>query len=518
VSDIDSLRRRALSAHQAGKLSEAETLYKEMLARAPASADSWRLYGICLLHDNRPRDAVEALGRSVALNGDDAETLYALGAAFRACGLHDEALARFEAALIVQPDHAGAHNAMGSVWQHKGKMELAERAYRRSLACDDAQIDASLNLGTLLLSEDRAADAVPYLSRAAKSPTHSQTALLRLGRAHRLLRDETAALAAFDTALAADPQDAHAGYDRALSLLALDRFAEGFDALEARTRRSDMRPWPTGTPIWDGGDIAGKRVFVFAEQGQGDQLQFVRYVPLLADKGARVTLEAHPRLRPVLQTLRGVDKIVTFGAEPAGHDFIAPLLSLPRHLGPAPAAAGADPYLAAPDGPEILSVRSGTGPLRIGLVWSGNPQQPTNPRRSCSLDDLRPLADLTGVALYSLQKGSAATDLRLASWAGTITDLGPLLTDFGATARTLDALDLLITTDTAIAHLAGAMGNAAWVLLSYTADWRWSEGQTTPWYSSLRLFRQPKPGDWASVVEAVGRALEAERESLQSRA
>jgi hypothetical protein len=261
-----------------------------------------------------------------------------------------------------------------------------------------------------------------------------------------------------------------------------------------------------------GEPVAGATLLVHAEQGLGDTIQFVRFLAPLERQGCRVVFETQPRLKPLLAGLEGVDVLIGRGEPRPEHDCQIELMSLPGRLGVTLETLPAEvPYLwASPERVEFWRRIAGAGKRHIGLVWSGNPDNQTNRRRSLALKDLAALGELPGVALYSLQRGEAAAELKEAPFpvmnleeeAGEITD----------TAAMMESLDLVITVDTLTAHLAGALGRPVWLLLPYAADWRWMEdAERTVWYPTMRLFRQRVRGDWAGVIERVAREIGCSR-------
>ncbi len=495
----------AVAKHGAGDARGALGDYQAILDDDPANARAWHYAGVAHHQLGDPQKAIGCLQRAAQLDPDAADSAFALGVAFQGAGKLAEAFARFERALIARPDFADAHNGIGAVCQRRGDAAEAERAYRRALAIDPKHADALGNLGGLLAAFGRFDAAETVFARLVRNRPDDATAQWQHGRALRGANRPDEALVSLDRAQSLAPDDPRIGYDRALSLLHLERYPEGFAAWECRTRRADMRPRPKELPVWDGGPIEGKRAWLFAEQGQGDLIQYLRYARLVAERGAEVIAEVHPGLIPVARTAEGVSKVVPYGAAPAA-DVLVPCLSLPRYFGTTvETVPDRFPYLSAP--PGALPALPGAG-RKIGLVWSGNPQQPQNRWRACAFDDLVPLVDLPETTFFSLQKGSAAADRLLHEAGDGVFDLGPSLTDFGVTARVLGGLDLLITTDTAIAHLAGALDRPAFLLLAHHADWRWGRGtDRSPWYRSLRLFRQTTPGDWAGVVARVRSTL-----------
>jgi hypothetical protein len=321
------------------------------------------------------------------------------------------------------------------------------------------------------------------------------------------------ALGCYQLALWLKPDSAAARYNRSLALLQAGRWTEGWAEYEYRWRRGSMPQRHTDRPRWDGADLAGKTIVLWCEQGLGDAIQFARYAPAVKDRGGRIVLECPPQLAALLVTCPGVDAVVAEGQPLPVFDMQAPLLSLPALFGTTPEnLPAAVPYLAAePDRVETWRQRlEGVAAFRVGVCWQGNRFLRGDRHRSFPLASLAPLAAVPGVRLVSLQKGPGADQLKAARLA--VVDLGDELDPppggFRDTAALLKSLHLVVSCDSAVAHLAGAMGVPVWLALSTMPDWRWLLGRAdTPWYSSVRLFRQERLGDWAGVFAQMAAEL-----------
>jgi tetratricopeptide (TPR) repeat protein len=319
------------------------------------------------------------------------------------------------------------------------------------------------------------------------------------------------------------PDDALLHFNHALVLLEAGRYAEGFAEYEWRWRLPEFQARRTdfGRPAWDGGDPRGRTILVHTEQGLGTNVQFIRYAPLVAARGGKVVLLCPPGLAPLLQTVEGVAAVIPNGQPLPPFDLHAPMASLPRLLGTTfdtiPARV---PYLAADPARvatwrERLAADGPTG-FRVGLIWAGN--QKPDPARTCPLSAFAPLARMTGVQFYSLQKGDTAVEARRPPEGLALLDLSDALHDFADTAAAIANMDLIISVDTSVAHVAGALGKPVWTLLPYLADWRWGVDRAdSPWYPTMRLLRQAKQGEWAGVLEGVAGDLRARVSSMSRR-
>lgn len=308
-----------------------------------------------------------------------------------------------------------------------------------------------------------------------------------------------------------EPREYEVHRNLGFDLLTEGHLLEGFQELEWRLRCPSYlvaEGIPTlSVPRWDGSRLDGKTVLLWAEQGYGDNIQFIRYVPMMVERGGLVAVVCPPVLRRLFMTVKGVYTIYTTPEEFAGasYDYHAPIFSLPYIFGTALETIPAGPYLTSVESTVRLKPSAA---LKVGLVWAGNPEHANDWRRSLSLAYLLPLLQQPGVSWYSLQVGPATREIKRLGLSDEIQDLSPQLQDFADTADAINQLDLVISVDTAVAHLAGALGKPVWILLPAGADWRWLEHRTdSPWYPSARLFRQPWPGNWVGVVMAVRGAL-----------
>jgi len=422
-------------------------------------------------------------------------------------GRIDGAVRAFAAAIRLDAADAAAHGNLGAALRRQGKSAAAVVCHRRALALAPEVAGHHSNLGNALRDLGQLDQAVGHFLRAVELAAEDFSFRYNLALGWRDLGRHGAALALLEELSALRPDDPEVAWDLALSRLYLADYRRGFAGYEARHRldRAVARTLPG--PRWDGSaDLAGKTLFLLAEQGFGDALQFFRFVAMVAARGARVVVEAMPELAPLFAAQPGVAAVVVKGAPPPPYDLWVPLLSLAHPLG----VEWAD--LPAPLPMLIPSVRlahplprpSGTR-LAVGLVWAGK----TTPRdRSWPLETLLPLLEDPRLAVFSLQLGPRAADLAACGADALVRDLGPELTGFAATAAVMAELDLVISIDSAPAHLAGALGRPVWVLLRKVSDWRWrDEGDTTPWYPTMRLFRQPDPFDFAAPVAAIKAAL-----------
>lgn len=453
-ADAAALDRRVLVGlghHKDGRLAEAAAVYRGVLCRMPEHYDALQLLGVATRQGGDDAAAAVRLDRAIRLRPLLSGAIYNRGLALRGQDRLDAAAAAFRAAVVVAPGEGGAYVSLGTVEQGRCRTVASEAAYRRAVALDPADAAARMNLAWVLLITGR--------------------------------------------------------------------LREGWEAFEWRWRRSDftspLRPFTQ--PQWTGGDLAGRTILLHAEQGYGDTLQFLRYVPLVAARGGRVVLECPAALAPLAAAVPGVTRFVTRGEELPPFDLHCPLMSLPRAFGTTlEEIPGAVPYLR-PDPQRVARWRARMaegeggdgGDLRVGLLWAGNPGFKGDRDRSPRLRPLLPLFEVPGVRFFGLQMGDGRQDM-----AGLalprFTDLGAEIGDFGDSAAIMANLDLVISSCTAPAHLAGALGVPLWVLLPFSPDWRWLlEREDSPWYPTARLFRQPRRGDWATVVERVRAALAA---------
>ena len=424
--------------------------------------------------------------------------------------------AGFRAALARDPNIPEALTNLGLLRERAGAVAEAEQAYRQAIALDPACLQNHLNLGVLLLNGKRFAEAEAVHLDALRRAPVSPIAWSNYGVLLACLKREADAEQSYRTALALDSGYAKARFNLAYLLLRQGRFEEGWASLEARDWYMPLDQHFT-CPRWQGEPLAGKSLIIGLEAGLGDMIQFCRYTSQLKAQGAaRIAIVCHPGLKSLFSSLSDADEIFSLEDEvPASAwDYWTPPLSLPHYCRTTLASIPAlIPYLAAdPSRVAWWHSRLPVAGARVGLVWKGNPHFENDADRSLpSLETLAPLGDVEGVHFVSLQKGAGEEEALTPPDGMALLALGRELGDFADTAAVIAGLDLVVCVDTAVAHLAGALGKPCWVLLpDYKTDWRWlAERNDSPWYPRMRLFRQPSAGDWSSTIAAVTEALAA---------
>ena len=570
----------ALRCHQAGHLSEARRLYRQVLAIDPRHADSLNLLGLVAHAEGQHELAASLIDKAIAIDARQApfhsnlgtvrwkqgrpdlavacyrralelgpsypqahfnlatvlwkqgrladaaagfrdalshqpnypEALDNLGTVLKEQGQPDQAMSCYRAAIDLRPHYPEAHNNLGTALLELGQPEQAACCYRNALHLKPDYPEAHCNLGIALWEQGQPEAAIPHYRDALASRPDYTDATLNLGVALKDLGRLDEAVTCFRKVLALEPDHPEAHCDLGLALLAQGEMAEGWGEHEWRWRTPQMRAARRdfAQPQWRGEPADGRTLLIHAEQGFGDTLQFCRYAPLAAACGARVIMEVQPPLVRLLRGLPGVDLIVARGETMPPFDLHCPMLSLPLALGTTlnsiPAAAS---YLCA-DPAQVAAWHSRLGTPaarepRIGLAWAGNPRDHSrglaavDGRRSMAPERLAPLFEVPGPRFFSLQKGGPEAPAHF-----PLTNFMDEMRDFADTAALIENLDLVISVDTAVAHLASVLGKPVWLLDRFDACWRWLAGRRdSPWYPGLRIYRQPRPGDWDPALAEV---------------
>ncbi len=433
----------------------------------------------------------------------------------RALELHraeqlDQALKHYAKAAALDSGHAMAWNNMGVLLRRQGKRKAAAACYRRAVAIAPDDPTHHSNLGNVLRDLGLIEEAERHSARAVALSPDNAGAHHNYGLILQDLGRHQEAIAEFDKAIQLDPASVNFRWDRALNLLMAGELARGFADYEVRWKLPQNPPPNIAAPEWTGESLDGKTILLWSEQGFGDTLQFVRYAPMVKSLGAgQVVLLTQPALVRLLAGAPGLDSVATEGAPSPRFDCHAPLLSLPRLFGTTLETIPAEcPYLKVPAGAGASLRRPDRARLMVGICWAGKPTHKNDLNRSTGIEPFLTLMDEPDIAFYSLQKGPRAADLVTSGAAALVEDLSGRIDDFADTARFIQQLDLVITVDTAVTHLAGALGVPVWVAISAAIDWRWMRGRIdSPWYPSMRLFRQRHPGDWSAPFAEMKAAL-----------
>jgi Flp pilus assembly protein TadD len=454
-----------LTALRDGAMEEAVSLLTQALRRQPAHQGMRRNLVRALLAAERYDQVLLQTGTAILTTQDDAELQFARGTALNATGQHAKACAAFARSLSLQPNHAACWLNMGNASTDLEDLDSAETLYRTAIRLDAKLVEAHVSLGYVLTMQGRLNEA----------------------------------MAACEAAIALRPDFPQAHWNLATAALLNGDLSRGFAEYEWRRQHPRYRldfPALPG-PAWDGSDPTGKTILVRAEQGFGDTIQFARYLPLIDQAGGMPVLVCDPALKPLIASMQGVRTVASTDPIPA-YDTWIDLASLPHVLGTTLATIPTpDRFLRADPGRvECWRARLPAG-RKIGVAFVGNPKHRADRRRSVPLDRIGSLASSSRLTFINLHHGPSANPLGLP-------DLTPWLTDYAETAALVENLDLVVTVDTSVAHLAGALGKPVWILLPHAPDWRWLLERTdSPWYRSARLFRQPAAGDWTSVLAQV---------------
>ncbi len=489
VKDNKNLFQEALKLHQTGNFADAEILYNEILETQPENID----------------------------------TIFFLGTLKLQQGELEEARLLLEKATTLKPDHATAYNNLGTVLKDQDKPDDAVKSYKKSIALKPDYAMAHSNLGNLLKDLGRYDEALENCQCAislqpdyADAHNNLASTLQKQGR-----HDE--AIESYNMAIKYNPESIHTHINRSSALLLTENFKDGWPEYEWRLHTKNCNSGTFHQTQWDGSPLNGKTILVHAEQGFGDTIQFIRYLPMVKNQGGYVIFECQKNLIRLLKNCTGIDKIIEMTSKPnVNFDTHIHLLSLPGIFGTSMDSIPSDtPYITVdPEFAEQWRLKlANNNDFKIGIVWAGRPTFKDH-YRSCSLDDFAPLAEIPGITFYSLQKGPASEEILNPPKDMKIINLDKELTDFSDTAAAMINLDLIISTDTAVVHLAGAIGKPIWSLLHTSSDWRWFlNREESPWYphpnglaglAGMRLFRQSKFNDWNGVFEQVKRILKKE--------
>ncbi len=433
-----------------------------------------------------------------------------LAAQAHRAGRLDEAIASYLRLLSVRPYHAELHNNLGVALRLAGKLEASVSHHRLSLSLDPENPALHSNLGNALRAANRLDEAVKHHFQSITLDRDYAEGFFNLALCLRDLGRLDEAIGCFARALALDPGNHRARVERAVALLMRGELAEGFADYEGRKRLPETPAPDFAQPAWTGEKLEGKRILLYPEQGLTDVLLFVRFARDLKRRGATVIVLCQALLKELLQAADYIDEVVAEGERMPPFDLHASLISLPHLCRPDFAHPAEGPYLAAPDSHRIKLGRLDRARARVGIYWAAMPGQAQDRRRSVPFQHFLDLAGDPELLIFSLQGGTHQKDIQQFGAGGLVHDVGRGIFDFAEAATALSQLDLLISIDAPVAHLAAAMGVETWVLLPAVPDWRWQlGGADRPWYPSARLFRQSGPGGWTPVFAEVRTALEA---------
>ncbi len=511
---FDALNLLGTVKAQLGRMGEAHRLLSAAVKINPRAPGAWANLGQVLLALKRNAEALECLDKARTLDGNDVAILYQHANALLSAGRAQDALVEFREVLARAPRHAEARLNCGIANAALGLHDEAVAEFDAALAMMPGHPGAHYNRGLTLHELGRYAAALDAHDRALVAAPEHAGAWLHRGRALAALNRHDEAVASYGKARAAGKDDPDVHFSEAMALLTLGDYRAGFAKYEARWRRSGMLPQKgRGRPLWLGEyPLPRKTVLLHAEQGLGDTIQFARYVPILAETGAKIVLEVPSELTALLARLDGGATIIARGEVAPPYDVHCPLGSLPLALGTEPDTVPAQiPYLSA-DEASLAKWSARIGALarpRIAIAWSGNVNHFNDRNRSIAFARLEPLfAQGGGAHFISIQRDVRSEDVEKLAGETHVTHVGGELENFTDTSAVIALCDLVICVDTAVAHLAGAMGRPLWVLIPFAPDWRWTlAGETSPWYPTARLFRQSAIGDWDGVIAGVAGEL-----------
>jgi tetratricopeptide (TPR) repeat protein len=478
----DALHSLAAIAYQAGWYDEALDWIARAIASSPNVPHFHNTNGVILEAVDQFDKAVDAYRQALRLKPDHAEAHNNMAIALQAQGKYQDAVTNCEKAVLLQPDYAQPYNTMGFSLEKQGKLTEAFESYQKAVSLKPDYAEAHNHLGVLAHADGRYEEALEHWRRA------------------------------LDT----EPDYAEAHWNLSLALLLTGRLAEGWRQYQWRHNpQLNILTYPhqLSTPRWDGGSFVGKRLLVYYEQGFGDTLQFVRYLPMVKERGGTVVLEVRKPLVALLRQLPGVDQLIEASSDAAPaveFDLHTSLMDLPAVFATTLETVVADvPYICADSAKAAHCAGAISGPgFKVGVVWSGSTDYERNDVRCCRLEHFTPLAAIEGVQLYSLQKGPPAAQVEELAAKLPIINLAEQFYDFADTAAAIENMDLVISADTSVLHLAAAMGKPVWALICSAPAWQWMlDRPDSPWYPTMRIFRQTKPGSWNDVFQNVARQL-----------
>lgn len=443
------------------------------------------------VRDDRQKWAVEQLREAASLHQ---------------AGELGEAIVRYQQVVLAFPNAANVLSDLGVALRASGRADAAIACYRKAIALGHKSAGTWSNLGNAFRDLRRYQEAVSCHQRAVDIDADSVTSIYNLGLSLRDIGETQKALHYIQQAIDLNPDNPEPYWDLSISYLQIGDYERGFDLYDWRNKLARAVPREFKQPEWNGEPLEGRSLYVHGEQGFGDMLQFARFIPQVAREDGDVVIECHPNLVRLFSTVEGTYKLVTSQQDAPDTDLYVSLLSLPRiYRATLDQLSANPPYFNPPEISHFQVAGTGDKRLKIGLMWAGK----LVPRdRSCPLTHFLELAEFPEVSLYSLQMDDRAGDLSKFGASSLITDVAPKISDFADTASVISQLDLVLTIDTAVCHLAGGLGAETWTLLNYVSDWRWLlDRDDSPWYPTMRLFRQPTSNDWGAVFDVVKPAL-----------
>ena len=462
---------------RAGDLAGARAHLLELTAIDQAFAQAWYLLGSVNQLLGNTTECLANYERALRLEPNHVATLNNVGVALQALGMPREAAASLRIAIRNKPDYAEAHSNLGNSLKDQGDLEAAVACYRRAIEIDPNYFDAYNNLGNGLRAQGNLAESVTC----------------------------------YEKALGLKPDNPEMHLNRALAWLQMGDFERGWREYEWRLRCRDFALPPIAAPRWDGSPLEGQTILLYADHGFGDTIQFIRYAPLVHERGGRVIVACQKPIARVVASCPGVERVIPEGSVLPEFALHAPLMSLPLAFGTTLNSVPASiPYLSADAAlAGLWQARLGsTRSFKIGVTWQGNPTYRRDRERSFRLAELERVARIPGVELVSFQRIHGVEQLGEIQSKFAVTSIGEELNDFMDTAAAMKSIDLMITPDTSLGHLAGALGVPIWLALSFAADSRWLQGRSdSPWYPSMRLFQQARWGEWGQVFEQMAAAL-----------
>jgi tetratricopeptide (TPR) repeat protein len=500
--------------YRMGRIEESLAAFDAATTLRPDYAEAHANRGDAFLNQGKLAEAAEAYRKAVEAGPNWPNGWYKLGNAFFQANQFDNALKAYQRCIDLNPNFMRGLTNLGATLEKLARYEEAAMILRHALVLSPNDVSALKNLGHVVLKLGHVGEGLHLLRRAVELSPEDADAHYSLGNALLRMERLQEALNCYKRVRDLQPTAARAYFAPAAVLLMNGQYNEGWATYESRF---DMAAYKSNVAnvherLWDGSPLAGRRLLVHVEQGFGDTLMFIRYVPLLRERvgeGA-IYLACEPELHSILQSLPGVDGVFKLGSDQkVTYDVQVPLLSLPnRFRTTVETIPSKVPYIRPPEKAKTRVARR-DGRLAVAFIWAGRPTHSDDRFRSCNLNWFRALFDIPGVDFYSIQWGPRAAELKPDEARDNVFNLSDSLTDFGETAAIIDQMDLVISIDSAVAHLAGALGKPVWTILAFGGEWRWLfRREDTPWYPTMRLFRQHILGDWRPVFQRIGGALQ----------